>query len=44
MYWIAFGRWDHTVGRWFYRERVYWRGYVWTPLVRVARRCRGPCE
>ena len=35
MIFIAFGRWNHSAGSWFIRERIYWRGYRWTPFVRV---------
>ena len=32
---IAFGRWNNAVGRWFIHERIWWRGCYWTPFVRV---------
>lgn len=32
---VAFGRWSSASGRWFTRKRIYWRGYKWTPFVRV---------
>jgi hypothetical protein len=38
MMFIAFGRWSNAAGRWFIRERIYWRGYRWMPFVRVRRR------
>lgn len=48
MIWLSFGRWSGAAGRWFVQERVYlyrWafkllgKPYIWTPLVRVQRRC-----
>ena len=38
MIWIAFGRWNHSAGRWFVRRRLYWQGYRWTPFVRIKGR------
>jgi len=35
MLWIAFGKWDSSRGSFFVRDRLYWMGYKWTPLVRV---------
>lgn len=35
IYFVALGRWNHAAGRWFIRERIWWRGYRWTPFVRV---------
>ena len=41
MIFMAFGRWSNAAGRWFIRERIYWRNcwwwhsYCWTPFVRV---------
>ena len=42
MIFIAFGRWNHSAGRWLIRERIWWRtcplssqAYCWTPFVRV---------
>ena len=32
---VALGRWNNAAGSWFVRERIYWRGYHWTPFVRV---------
>lgn len=44
MIWIAFGRWNGSGGRWFCRQRIYWKGYKWTPFVRVRWRYRIPQE
>ena len=35
---VALGRWSSASGRWFTRERIYWKGWKWTPFVRVRRR------
>lgn len=35
MIFIAFGRWSNAAGSWFIRERILWRGYRWTPFVRI---------
>ena len=35
MIFVALGRWSNAAGRWFIRERIYRRGYRWTPFVRV---------
>lgn len=35
MIFIAFGRWSNAAGSWFFRERIWWRGYRWTPFVRI---------
>lgn len=34
MIFIAFGRWNHSAGSWFVRERIY-RHSCWTPFVWV---------
>lgn len=38
MIWINFGKWDHKGGRLFTFERIYIKGYRWTPIVRFQRR------
>lgn len=38
MIFIAFGRWNHSAGRRFISERIWWKGYCWTPFVRVRKR------
>ena len=38
MYWISLGRWNGAHGRFFSRERIWWKGYIWTPFVRVCLR------
>lgn len=38
MFWISFGRWNHSAGHFFIQERIYRKGYIWTPFVRVRRR------
>ena len=35
MIFVALGRWNRAAGRWFIRERIWWRGYRWTPFVRA---------
>lgn len=35
IYFVALGRWNHAAGRWFARERIWWRGHCWTPFVKV---------
>jgi len=43
MLWFAFGSWSSSNGALFVRQRVYWHGCKWTPLVRVFwRYCKGP--
>ena len=32
------GRWNSSSGKYFIFERIWWRGYRWTPLCRVERR------
>ena len=34
-YWIRFGKWNSYHGRWFVSERIWRKGYIWTPFVRV---------
>ncbi len=38
MIWISFGKWNHSAGNFFVRERIYLKGYKWTPFVRVQLR------
>jgi hypothetical protein len=38
MIWIAWGRWNHSAGRFFTRRRIWRKGYIWTPFVVVERR------
>jgi hypothetical protein len=33
----SLGTWSTAAGRWFVRERIYWRGR-WSPLARMRRR------
>jgi hypothetical protein len=35
---IRFGRWSHAAGRFFVWDRIYWKGWKWTPFCRVKRR------
>ena len=35
---ISFGTWDRAAGACFCRERIWWKGYKWTPFVRISRR------
>lgn len=35
---IRFGRWSHLAGRWLVWDRIYRKGYKWTPFCRVRRR------
>lgn len=35
---LSLGRWNRTAGERFVRQRVWLRGYIWTPLVMVSRR------
>lgn len=37
---VALGEWSSAHGRWFTRTRIYWKGYKWTPFVRVRWRYR----
>jgi hypothetical protein len=32
----SFGRWDCVSGRYFHRERVWWGGWLWTPICRIS--------
>lgn len=36
--WLSFGRWAASAGRWLIWDRLYWRGYRWTPFCRVSLR------
>lgn len=38
MFWINFGRWNHSAGSLFISTRVYRDGYKWTPLIWVQPR------
>lgn len=38
MYLIRFGRWNRAAGRWLVWERLWWRGYKWTPFCKVGLR------
>lgn len=42
MWWISFGRWNHSAGRWLVLKRYFWRGYRWTPFVRISKRYGRP--
>lgn len=33
--WLSFARWSSASGEFFVRERLYWRGFRWTPFVLV---------
>jgi len=35
MIWLNFERWSAAGGRWFRRDRIYWKKYKWTPFVWV---------
>lgn len=37
---ISFGTHGHAAGKLFLTERIYWRGWLWTPFVRVGLRRR----
>jgi len=32
------GKWSHAAGRWFVWDRIYYKGYKWTPFCKVHRR------
>jgi hypothetical protein len=38
MLFISFGRWGHKGGRFLVWERIWWRGWRWTPFCRVKKR------
>ena len=38
---IRFGKWRSSAGRWFIWERIYWKGYRWTPFCSVRQRYKG---
>jgi hypothetical protein len=38
MFLIRFGRWSRAGGRWFAWERIYFKGYIWTPFVKLEKR------
>lgn len=40
MYAIRLGRWSNAAGRFFLWDRIYSKGFKWTPFVRVRRRKR----
>jgi len=35
MLWISFDRWSSSAGDYLIATRIYWRGYRWTPFVRL---------
>jgi hypothetical protein len=35
---ISFGKWGHSGGYFFVRQRIYWRGWRWTPLCWAEKR------
>lgn len=35
---LSFERWNSAAGKWFVRTRIYHKGYIWTPFVRIRRR------
>ena len=35
---IRFGRWSSQAGMFFVCERIYWKGWKWTPFCRVRKR------
>ena len=35
---ISFGRWSSAADKYTVRKRLYIRGYIWTPFVRVLKR------
>ena len=36
MYWINFEKWDSSHQTIFNYERVYKKGYIWTPFVKIS--------
>lgn len=38
MIWLSFGSWNLWATKWFILERMYIKGYIWTPFVTVERR------
>lgn len=38
MIWINLGRFSHRGGRWLFWQRIYWRGWRWTPFCHVEKR------
>lgn len=35
---LNFAKWSRAARRWFTYRRLYWKGYIWTPIVIMARR------
>jgi len=35
---ISFGKWFSSYGRWFVRERILFKGYIWTPFCKIKLR------
>jgi hypothetical protein len=33
---ISFGKWDYIVNRLFIRERIWLKGYIWTPFCKIS--------
>jgi len=39
-YTLSFGQWSHAAYGGFVRDRVYYKGYKWTPVVKIKlRKC-----
>jgi hypothetical protein len=38
MIWIRFGTWNNAAGRFFVSTRIWRKGYIWTPFVKVRKR------
>ena len=38
LYWLNFKNWNQSYGKTFIQERFYFKGYIWTPLVKVRQR------
>ena len=38
LYWISFGKWSNAGGPYFCAWRWYWKGYRWTPFVKLTKR------
>ena len=35
MIWVSFKKWSNGGGAIFCYKRIYWKGYRWTPFIRV---------
>lgn len=35
---LNFKRWTHSAKRWFKYDRIYLKGYIWTPFVKMQKR------